>query len=131
LTPEQAALLRTAEESLRAARLLAGDGLFDFGASRAYYSMFYAAEALLLSEGLSFSKHAATISALGKHFTKTGKLSSELHRHLIEAQQLRNVGDDDIGPGVSAVDCNEQIRRAESFVAEAQLYLDSADEPVD
>jgi len=40
LKPEQIALLRKAAESLRAAELLATNELFDFAASRAYYTMF-------------------------------------------------------------------------------------------
>jgi uncharacterized protein (UPF0332 family) len=63
LKPEQIALLRKAAESLRAAELLATNELFDFAASRAYYTMFYVAEAFLLNEGLTFSSHAAVISA--------------------------------------------------------------------
>lgn len=39
-------------------------GFYDFAVSRAYYTMFYVAEALLDQEGLSFSSHAAIISAL-------------------------------------------------------------------
>jgi hypothetical protein len=41
MTREQAALLKKARDSLRGAKLLAGDGLHDFAASRAYYTMFY------------------------------------------------------------------------------------------
>lgn len=48
MTPDQAALLRKAHSSLQAAKLLAGEKLFDFAVSRAYYTMFYVAEALLL-----------------------------------------------------------------------------------
>jgi uncharacterized protein (UPF0332 family) len=62
MTREQAALLKKARDSLRGAKLLAEDGLHDFAASRAYYTMFYVAEALLLGEGLSFSKHTAVIA---------------------------------------------------------------------
>ena len=36
-----------------------------FAASRAYYAMFYAAEALLQSRGLAFSKHSAVHAAFG------------------------------------------------------------------
>jgi len=39
MIPEQAALLKKACDSLRAAKLLAGDGLYDFAASRAYYTI--------------------------------------------------------------------------------------------
>jgi uncharacterized protein (UPF0332 family) len=45
--------------------------------------MFYAAEALLLDQDLSFSKHSAVISAFGQRFVKTGILDSSLHRHLL------------------------------------------------
>ena len=62
MIPEQIALLTKVGESLRAARLLATNELLDFAASRAYYTMFYVAEAFLLGEGLTFSSHAAVIS---------------------------------------------------------------------
>lgn len=62
MTPEQAALLRKAQDSVRAAKLLASQGFYDFAASRAYYAMFYVAEAILLSQGLSFSKHSGSSS---------------------------------------------------------------------
>jgi uncharacterized protein (UPF0332 family) len=70
LTPEQAALIRKAEESLRAAQFLLQQEFNDFAASRAYYTMFYVASALLLSKGLSFSSHAGVISAFGQQFAR-------------------------------------------------------------
>jgi uncharacterized protein (UPF0332 family) len=39
MMPEQGDLLQKAQDSLRAARLLAGDGLYDFAVSRAYYTI--------------------------------------------------------------------------------------------
>jgi uncharacterized protein (UPF0332 family) len=72
MTPEQEALLKKARESVRAAKLLADNRLYDFAASRAYYAMFYVAEALLLSQGLSFSKHSAVIAAFGQRFVRPG-----------------------------------------------------------
>ena len=39
MMPEQGALLQKAEDSLRGARLLAGNGLYDFAVSRAYYTI--------------------------------------------------------------------------------------------
>ena len=46
MIPEQGALLRKARDSLRGATLLAGDGLYDFAASRAYYAMMSACEVI-------------------------------------------------------------------------------------
>lgn len=57
--------------------------------SRAYYAMFYVAEALLDQVGLAFSSHAAVISAFGQNFAKTGQLPTDLHRYLIDAQAQR------------------------------------------
>ena len=59
MTAEQMALFRKARASLAAARALHGLRFFDFAASRAYYAMFYIAEAMLLGEGLSFSASSA------------------------------------------------------------------------
>ncbi|MEW5872528.1 MAG: HEPN domain-containing protein [Chloroflexota bacterium] len=73
-------ILAKAKESLEAARLLREEGYLDFAASRAYYAMFYTAEALLLSKNLSFSSHAAVIANYGKEFSKTGELDPKYHK---------------------------------------------------
>lgn len=59
MTPEIKELLERAKLSEKAAANLLRDGFANFAASRAYYSVFYIAQALLLSKGLSFSSHAA------------------------------------------------------------------------
>lgn len=62
-SPDAADLLEKADRSLAAGERLLADGFPDFAAGRAYYGMFYAAEALFLSRNLSFSKHSAVIVA--------------------------------------------------------------------
>ena len=64
-------LMQKAKESLEAAKSLCRDGFYGFSVGRSYYSMFYVAEALLLTKNLSFSKHSAVIGAFGKEFVKT------------------------------------------------------------
>ena len=88
MKPEVRALLHKARESVDAARLLGEKCYWDFAASRAYYAMFYTAEALLLEKGLSFSSHSAVIAAFGKEFAKSGALDPKLHRFLLDAQDL-------------------------------------------
>ncbi len=60
MTSEQEGLLQKAYRNIRSAKLLVGDGDFDTAVSRAYYAMFYVAEALLLSKGLAYSKAQRT-----------------------------------------------------------------------
>jgi len=123
LKPEQTALLRKAGESLRAAQLLATNELLDFAASRAYYTMFYVAEAFLLNKGLTFSSHAAVISAFGRDFARTGRVPVEFHRYLIDAQDLRNQGDYDIDSAITESEANELIGHAQQFLELAERLL--------
>lgn len=121
--PDQLALLRKAADSLRAAKLLASQGFNDFAISRAYYTMFYITTALLLGEGLSFSKHSAVIAKFGQHFAKTGRVPVKFHRYLIEAQNSRHVSDYDLGPGLDHKETMTQISRAELFLELAEKLI--------
>jgi uncharacterized protein (UPF0332 family) len=120
MTPEQAGLIQKAKDSLRGARALVNEALYDFAVSRAYYSMFYIAEAFLLGEGLSYSKHSAVVAAFGQKFAKTGIVPSEYHRYLIDAEEKRSAGDYKIFPVFSEEETNEQIERAEMFIEFAE-----------
>lgn len=116
LTPEQLDLLLKARQSVSAAKILLENGYPDYAASRAYYSMFYVAEAFLIGEGMSFSSYAGVISAFGRNFAPTGKVPIQFHRFLIDAQDLRNAGDYGQLNAVSDEQANEQIMNAEMFL---------------
>jgi len=94
-----------------------------FAASLAYYAMFYVAEAFLEGEGLSFWKHWAVMTAFGREFAKTGRVSVEFHRYLIEAQQMRATGDYGPFEEVAVPHAQEQIARAKEFLAAAGRLL--------
>lgn len=123
MTPEVSALLAKARESKEAAGVLRREGFFNFAASRAYYAMFYAAEALLLERGLSYSSHAAVIAAFGREFGKSGDLDAQFHRLLIDAQDLRNVGDYDIRANLSEDQVDRMIGWAEELIVASEAYL--------
>ena len=128
MTGDQASLVEQAQASLDAARVLLEAGYHGFAASRAYYAMFYAAQALLLSLGLSFSKHSGVIAAFGQHLAKPGSVPTHLHRYLIRAMEVRQAGDygvaGDVGPEESAA----PLGRAEEFLADARKSLDRSAE---
>jgi uncharacterized protein (UPF0332 family) len=117
------ALLLMADASICGAQVLLEEDLPGFAASRAYYGMFYAAEALLLSEGLRLSKHAAVISKFGELFAKTGRMDSRLHRYFIDAQQTRLVGDYRPLIEVPPRQAEIAIAHAKEFVHAARQYL--------
>jgi uncharacterized protein (UPF0332 family) len=121
--PEQVALLQKAQSSIDAAKLLVNEDFFDFSVSRAYYAMFYVAEALLLEDALNYSKHSAVIAAFGKHFVKTGRAPAHFHRYLIDAQDSRLIGDYDPMPTLSSRKASQQIERAEQFLEFGEEFL--------
>jgi hypothetical protein len=60
----------------------------------------------------------------GERFAKTGIVSVELHRYLIEGQAKRNVGNYQIGPGLTDIQTAEQLARAEQFLHLAQRLFE-------
>jgi len=92
MTADQEGFIQKAQDSLRAARLLRENDLIDFAASRAYYAMFYVAEAFLIGRGLKFQKHGSLIAAFGQHFVKTGLIPAHFHQNLIKSYNKRISG---------------------------------------
>ena len=123
MTSEQQLLLAKAQRSLKAAEQLIQRDFYEYAASRAYYSMFYVAEALLDKEGLSFSSHAAVISAFGQVLAKTRKVPPEYHRYLIDAQAQRTQADYDLQPDFSLQDAQTLVAQAQAFIALGTQYL--------
>ena len=118
-------LLDKAKQSLAAAERLLVDGFHDFAASRSYYAMFYATEALLLSQDISFSKHSAVIAAFGKRFVKTGIFEPRFHRYLLDAFDLRNLGDYGAIHAVEEINARQVLENAQAFCAAIRDYLKS------
>jgi len=120
---EKSQLIAKANNSIKAAQILFNEKIYDVSTSRAYYAMFYLAEAFLISEGLSFSKHSAVISKFGERFAKTNRLPSEYHRYLIEAEQSRLRSDYDASFNTTEVEAKENIERAIMFLELAKQCL--------
>jgi uncharacterized protein (UPF0332 family) len=120
---EQRDLLLKAKNSLLAARVLRDSGFPDFAASRAYYTMFYVAEAFLVGKELAFSKHSAVHAAFGQHFCKTGLIGQEFFRYLEEGMAVRHSGDYGKGHPVTPEKMGEQIAHAEEFLKLAERLI--------
>jgi uncharacterized protein (UPF0332 family) len=123
VSQEVSGLLSKAERSIAAAGMLLRTGDTDFAASRAYYAMSYAAEALLLSRGLSFNKHTGVHAAFGKHFTKSGEFHAKYHRWLLEAFAARIAGDYGADVVLENAEVEETIQRAHAYLRATREYL--------
>jgi uncharacterized protein (UPF0332 family) len=116
-------LLTKARESLKAAEILFDGGFYDFSASRSYYAMFYATEAVLLSKNLSFSKHSAVIAAFGKEFIKTKIFPQKMRDYLVSASDLRQMGDYGSPGSVGKEKAQTLIEQAKEFIELVEEYF--------
>ncbi|MCK6585082.1 MAG: HEPN domain-containing protein [Anaerolineales bacterium] len=123
---EVSELLDKARRSIKTAEKILKDGEVDFAGSRAYYAMFYIAEALLLEKGLAFSSHSAIIANFGREFAKTKILNPKFHNYLIKSQDRRNIGDYAIGSHLTEEEVHEMLTWAKEFLRAGENYLEQA-----
>lgn len=120
---EASMLIERAGEAIEVAEKLLKDGYFSHAASKAYYSMFYAAQALLKSEGINVIKHSAVEAAFGYHFAKTGKVDNKFHKILIEAREVREAADYAIADDVIGSVAAQKVNEAKEFLSMIKSIL--------
>ena len=108
--------IENAEEKLEAAEYLLRGGFYNDAASRAYYSMFYSARALLSLKEIYPKAHKGVILKFGLEFVKKGFVEEVYGRALGHAKDRREVADYDI-------EKNIREEEAESIVEDAEKFL--------
>ncbi len=116
-------LMERAEKYLRSAKILLEVGDYESSVSRAYYAMFYSAQAMLLTKNLSFSSHKGVISAFGEHFIKTDIFPKEMGRELNRAFEKRQIGDYEYTFVISKREAEEILENGKKFVEKIIQYL--------
>lgn len=118
------ALLDRAARYLDSAELLLEDGDRESCVSRAYYAMFFAAEAALLEEGIETSTHRGVITTFGQRFVQDGPLPGEMGRLLSTTMQKRQVSDYDPHPGIGEAEARSVLDDARGFLDRIAKMLD-------
>ena len=116
-------LMLNAEETLQAAESLFNDGFLRDAVNRAYYAIFYIAEALLNEKDLRFKKHGSVHGLFSHHFVKTGVLDAKYHKLLTRSFGQRMLGDYDEVTKFKAEEVSEILNQARDFLAVAKRYL--------
>ncbi|MBN2251198.1 MAG: HEPN domain-containing protein [Candidatus Altiarchaeota archaeon] len=117
-------LVERAEKTLSSAELLFEEGDYEGCVSRAYYSMFYAAEALLLTKELKFSSHKGVISLFGEHFVKTGIFKADMGKNFQKTFQRRLIGDYSYSAKITRKEAADIIEWATGFLTKLKEYLE-------
>ena len=120
---ESVKLMEKAARAIRAAERLAADGLLEFAAGRAYYAMFYVAEAILAAKGLRYAKHGGVHAAFGEHVVKAGEMDPRYHRWLLDAFDLRVTADYGVDVAIDEGEVARMIQQAKEFLEAGRRML--------
>jgi len=115
--------LELASNKLDNARRIFEINLYDDAVSRAYYAMFYAAKAALLSEGVDLRRHSSAVTKFRELFVITGRVDSEYLRYLGRAQSARERSDYAPFVPLSKEGTKEILDTAESFIGKIKELL--------
>lgn len=98
----------------------------DAAINRAYYAIFYAANALLVTKGLERSKHSGVIAAFRQYFVKPGLIEPEYSDYYGRTMDERQLADYTL----AAQDANRAstaLDRARRFVTRVEQYLQNGE----
>ena len=116
ITLEIRKLLEKADHALEVAEELKRKNYHSDAASKVYYAMFYAAQALLKSEEIDVKKHSAVESTIGYYFAKSGRLDPKYHKMLINARKIREIADYDIQEEIVEPQATLTLSQGREFV---------------
>lgn len=121
--------LARAHQALSAGDLALAHGDYITSVNRAYYVIFYSANALLSTQSLERSKHSGVIAAFRQHFIKTGLVEAEYSDIYGAVLEDRAEGDYDLEFEPSADEAAQDMMRARRFltrIENALLEMDNA-----
>ena len=94
--------------------------------NRAYYAIFYAANALLITRQISRGKHTAVIAAFRQCFVKPGLIEAEYSDIYGRVMENRHTSDYEIDLTIDAQVAMEDVNDAQRFVERMETYLREA-----
>lgn len=116
-------MLKKAEEKLKTARIDFDNERYDDSISRAYYAVFHAVSAVLLSRGLHYSAHSQVIGNFNKEFVKTGIFPQSFTKILQRLFEERQIGDYDIESGITKSDAEQNLIDAAKVIDAVKNHL--------
>ncbi len=115
--------MEKSKEAIKAAEILLKSEMLTFSMNRVYYSMFYAVQALLAVDGVSFSKHGQVKGYFNRELIKTMILPKELGQTYNKAFEYRQKFDyvDFAVPDLEMV--KDYIEKSKDFYNHIERYL--------
>ena len=115
--------LEQADDAVHAAHILLDNHFLRDTVNRAYYGMFYAVLALLVTKQLGTSKHRGAISLFDREFVRPGVFDKELSGWLHTTFEMRLSADYAERVIIPQEKAQEALQRAETFISRVKTYL--------
>lgn len=118
-------IIQKADSKLKTARIDLESGQYDDAVSRAYYAVFHALTACLLTIDKSFSSHSQVIGAFNKEFIKSGIFPAAFSKDIQILFDDRQSGDYDILRLIDKETAEADLSKALKIVNHIKEYLDN------
>ena len=115
--------IQRAERKLEVAEKLLKSEDYEDSVSRAYYAVFHATQALLLTEGAHTETHKGVVTLFGLLFVKTGKFSKNIGKYLANLKDDRESGDYEVFSYIEKETAETALSEAREFLTGAKRYL--------
>lgn len=115
--------IEKADKKLEVAKRLFRTEDFEDAVSRAYYAVYHATQALLLSEGERAETHKGVVTLFGLLFVKTGKFKKNLGKYLANLKDDRESGDYEVFSYIDKETAETALAEATEFLTESKEYL--------
>lgn len=112
-----------AQKKLEVAERLLKSGDYEDAVSRAYYGVFHATQALLLTEGQRADTHKGAVTLFGLLFVKTGKFGKNMGKYLANLKDDRESGDYEVFSYIDNETAETAIMEAREFIEESERYM--------
>ncbi len=116
-------LIEEAESKIGSAKILYENGRYGDAISRAYYSMHYAARALLSTKNIFPKTHKGVIAQLGLEFVKEGIIEEYHLKAMSTAREIREKADYGIGYEFTGEEAENVIEYAERFLEKTKKAI--------
>lgn len=116
-------IMNKSKDTLKIAKQLYEQNYYGDSASRAYYAVFHSLQAILLTIGLSYSKHSGIIAAFNKEFIHKEKFPKDFHKMIERLFKDRQIGDYEYEEDLNSDDAKQDIDDAENIIMSIERYL--------
>jgi uncharacterized protein (UPF0332 family) len=120
---EVALYIKRSHEMLEVAGHNLAHGFYGSAINRAYYAIFYAANALLTTHGISRSRHSGVIATFRQRFVKSGLIEARYSDVYGRVMENKHVSDYEIELPVEPQVAEDDLRDAQRFVERVEQHL--------